>query len=882
MNLNPFRWFDGRRLDDLSEEIQSHIAEKTDALMAHGMSRTDAEREARRAFGNVTNVQEAAREVWGFESFVDNLTSDVRYALRGLRQKPGFTIAVVMTLALGIGTNAVVFALVNAVVLRPLPYPEADRIVSISVRGREGRDTHIMDDIYYADWSPTTRTVLLQAAFGGEEGVFQMSNGPVRLTGISTAPAYFAIFGVRPLLGRVFDESEMRPGGPQTIILSEPLWRERFGADSALIGRSVQLNGKPRTVIGVLPAKFTEGREERYWIPHYMKPPDRRPDAEWDGYGVVARLRPGVSFAAVEAELSTTIARIKAEGARRNPGTPVVMTLHERRHGDTRRPLLLLFGAVGVLLLTACANIANLALARAARREREFAVRLALGASRWRIVRFVLIENLALAAGGGLVGLLLVRASLGWFVHVSPDAIRATETIGVSGALVLYASLVAVLTALLFGLVPAVTASRTAPNHTLANGTQHAAGSRRHTFARRALVIAELAIALVFLTGAGLVGKTFWQVTRVEPGFRADNVLIAKMQLGDRYTAATADAFWSTLIARVRQHPGVRSAAWTQGAPMAGGGAAIAGEFRPQPGKSVARQYRHATVEPDYFETVGAKLVAGRFLSVEDRKGARLVAVVSEGYSAMWLDGAPPIGRTIEFETCRRNNDCDPYDITIVGVVKDMVQEASLAEKRGKLPVVFTPMAQIVHPPWRPFTRYASLLVRANDLAPIQSLIRAEVKALDATQPEPTFSSMQRSLDERVAPRRFVLVLLVAFAVLAGGLAIIGLYSVLAYLVSERTREIGIRLAIGADARRVTGMVLGQGLRFTLIGILVGSLLSIGAVRVLRAWMYEMSVYDAPTFVAVAVLLGIVALIASWLPARRASRVDPVLALRAD
>jgi putative ABC transport system permease protein len=880
--MTLFGWLRRTRLEDLSEEIRSHIEEKTDELVGQGMSRADAERAARRAFGDVTRVKERAGDVWRFESFLLSLSTDVRHALRGLIHKPGYTIAVILTLALGIGANAVVFALVNAVVLRPLPYPDPDRIVSISVRGRDGRDTRIMDDIYYVDWSPTTRSVLLQAAYGGEQGVFQTSSGPVRLTGISTTPPYFAIFGVQPLLGRLFDQSEMKPGGPQAIVLSEPLWRERFGADSALLSGSVQLDGKPRTVIGVLPAKFTEGREERFWIPHYIKEPDRRPDAEWNGYGVVARLRPGVSFAAVEAEISATMARIQAEGARRNPGTPVVMALHERRHGETRRPLLLLFGAVGVLLLTACANIANLALARAARREREFAVRLALGASRWRIVRFVLIENLALAAGGALVGLLLVRASLGWFVHISPDAIRATETIGVNGALVLYASVIAILTALLFGLVPAVTASRTAPNHTLASGTHQVAGSRRQSFARRALVIGELAIALVFLTGAGLVGKTFWQVTRVEVGFQPDNVLIARMELGDRYTAATADAFWANLVARVRQHPGVRSATLTQGAPMAGGGYATEGEFRPRAGRRVARQFRPATVEPDYFETVGAELVAGRFLAPEDRKGAPLVAVVSEGYSPMFLDGEPALGRTIRRYKCRGNNDCDPYDVMIVGVVKEMVQEAAVAEKRGQLPLVFTPMAQIVREPWMPFTRYASLLVRVNELAPIQALIRDEVKALDPAQPEPTFSSMERSLDERVAPRRFVLVLLVAFAALAGGLAIIGLYSVLAYLVAERTREIGIRIAVGAGARRVTWMVLGQGLRFTLIGIGLGSLLSIGAVRVLRAWMYEMSVYDAPTFGAVAALLCVVALIATWLPARRASRVDPMLALRTE
>src|SRR5262245_17762888 len=674
--MNPFTWFRRSRLNDVSDEIRSHIEEKTDEFVASGMSRADAERAARRAFGNVVKLQETARDVWRFAAFIDSLATDVRYALRGLAQKPGFAIAVILTLALGIGANAVVFALVNAVVLRPLPYPDSDRIISISQRGGEGRDGRVLNDLPYADWSQATQSVESQAAYSEGQGVFQTPNGPVRISGVGATPAYFGIFGVKPLLGRTFDESEAKPGGQPVIVLSEPLWHERFGGDPAVLGKSVQFDGKPRFVIGVLPAAFTEGREERYWIPLYVAPPVRQANAasgEWIGYSVVARLRANASLATLEAELSTVMARLKQDGYAPNVGTPVVMTLHERRHGETRRPLLLLFGAVGVLLLTACANIANLALARAARREREFALRLALGARRWRIVRFVLIENLALAAGGALVGLLLVRASLGWFVYVSPDAIRATETIGVSGALVLYASLVAILTALLFGLVPAVTASRTPANHTLASGTQHAAGSRRHTFARRALVIGELAIALVFLTGAGLVGKTFWQVTRVEVGFQADNVLIARMQLGDRYTAATAEAFWNTLIARVRQHPGVRSAAWTQGAPMVGGGVTVAGEFRPQPGKSVARQYRQATVEPDYFETVGAQLVAGRFLSNEDRKGAPLVAVVSEGYSAMWLDGEPAIGRTIRKYNCRRNNDCDPYDVTIVGVVKEMV-----------------------------------------------------------------------------------------------------------------------------------------------------------------------------------------------------------------
>lgn len=875
--MNLFAWLRRSRLADVSDEIRSHIEEKTDELIGAGMSRADAEAAARRAFGNLTATQEEAREVWSFDSFVDNLVSDVRLAVRGLLQKPGFTIAVILTLALGIGANAVVFALVNAVVLRPLPYPDSDRIISISQRGGEGRDGGALNNLPYADWAQTTRAVESHAAYDEGQGVFQTPNGPLRLRGVWATPSYFGIFGVRPLIGRTFDHSETKPGGQQVIVLSEPLWRERFGADSTLIGSTVTFDGKPRLIIGVLPMAFTVGREERFWIPLHVTEPVRQPNAEsgeWIGYSVVARLRANASLETVHAELATVFARLKQQGYGPNVGTPVVMTLHERRHGETRRPLLLLLGAVGVLLLTACANIANLALARAPRREREFALRLALGASRFRIVRFVLIENMALSVGGAFLGLLLVRASLGWFVHISPGSIQNTETIGVSGVLVLYASVVAIITAILFGLVPALTASRAAPNHTLASGTQHAAGSRRQSFARRALVVGELAIALVFLTGAGLVAKTFWQVTRVDPGFKAEKVLLAHIELGERYTAATADAFFDALVTRVRRAPDVRSAAWVQGAPMTRSGIRVSMMMRLD-GSRARQGYRQAAVEPEYFGTIGAQLVAGRFLTPEDRQGTPRVVVVSEGYSARNLDGAPALGHTVRGEECQLNNKCRSFDMTIVGVVKEMVQEAT---DREQYPLVFIPMAQYARE-----AQVAALLVRTSgESGPLQARIRDELKALDARQPEPSFSSMERTLAERVAPRKFTLVLLVAFAALAGALAIIGLYSVLAYLVSERTREIGIRLAVGADSSRVRRMVLGQGLRLTIVGMLLGGAVSVAAVRVLRALMYEMSVYDAPTFAAVAALLCVVAIFASWLPARRASRVDPVLALRAD
>ena len=866
--MTAFAWFRrNRRLDELSDEIQSHIEEKTDELVARGMPRGAAEREARRAFGDVTRVKEAAGDVWRFETLLSNLATDVRHALRGLINKPGYTIAVILTLALGIGANAVVFALVNAVVLRPLPYPDPDRIISLSQRSQmeDGRDPGTLHDLPYADWIALTRSVESSAAYESTKSVLSTPDGPSRINGLLAMPAYFGIFGVRPLLGRTFDDSEAQVGAPQVVVLSEQLWRERFGADSAVLGRSASFNGVQRTVIGVLPASFTYGREERFWIPLRIAP-KRIANAESGeviAYSVVARLRDGATLEAVRAELATVFAGLKRDGFGPDVGRPVVMTLHERRQGDTRRPLLLLFGAVGVLLLTACANIANLALARAARREREFALRLSLGASRWRIVRFVLIESLALSAGGTLLGLLLVSASLGWFVRISPGSIGNAGGIEVSGVLIAYASAVALITALLFGLVPALSAARAALSHTLARGTLHTAGSKRQLHARRALVIGELAVALVFLTGAGLVAKTFWRVASVDPGFRPEKLLVTSIELGEyRYKDATAEAFFDQLVARIRREPGVLSVSNTRFAPMTGSGSiSVAIEM-----DSAGRRrtgWREVGVDPEYLRTIGAQLVAGRFFSPDDRFGAPRVAVVSEEYVRVNLGGAPAIGRTIG-----RNQ-------TIVGVMKDIAQEAT---DGMRFPLVFFPLAQM-----RGEGRFRQIIVRtAGEPEKLQAAIRQVMQSIDPGQPPPTFTTMERALAAVVAPRRFTLVLLGAFAALAFSLAVIGLYSVLAYLVTERTREFGIRLAMGADPGRVTRMVLGHGLRLTITGLVLGGAVSIAAVRVLRSWMYEMSVYDAQTFSAVAALLCGVALIASWLPARRASRVDPIRALRAD
>lgn len=868
--MNPFQWFRRDRLDELADEIQSHLDEKTDALMATGMSRGDAEREARRAFGNVTSIKEQGRDVWRLEAFLERVSSDVRYALRGLRQKPAFSLAVVATLALGIGANAVMFALVNAVVLRPLPYPHSERIVSLSQMG-DGRDMGALGDHAYDEWLHSQKTVEVAAAFEAIDHVLQSTDGSVRIQGLRATPSYFSVFSARPSIGRLFDSTEALPGGPKVVLLAEALWRTKFRGDSSLLGTTIVLDGVRRLVVGIMPASFTVGRAEQYWIPLRVAPAPPNPSAtqgeEAFAYSVVARLRPGATMTAVRGELATIMARRALADPSGEHTSPIVMSLHERRHGESRRPLVLLFAAVGVLLLTACANIVNLSLARAARREREFAVRLALGASRWRIVSFVLIENMMLSAGGTALGLLIVTSTLGWFVRISPGSVSSAHGIGVDGALIAYMSVVAVITALLFGLVPAFTASRATLNQTLSNGTPLAAGSKRQSVARRVLVVGQLAVALVFLTGAGLVAKTFWRVTSIDPGFRPAGLLAADINLRQsRYTAATARAFFEDLIVRVRSLPGVQSVAYAEAAPLGTAGIVeVVSAVSNGDAKRTVARFGVTAVGPEYFQTIGVELVEGRFFTADDRTGAPRVAIVSESHVRTNMGGGPAVGRK------RGRPD---QATTIVGVVKDV---SAGAVDGPRLPVVYTPLAQ------KKEVMHLQLMMRtAGEPEQLQGPIRQLVQSLDPAQPAPEFTTMERALAKSVAPRRFTLVMLAAFALLAGGLAVIGLYSVLAYLVAERTREIGIRIAIGADARRVTGMILGHGLRLIIVGVLLGGAASIVAVRVLRASMYEMSVYDAPTFVAVAALLIVVALFASWVPARRASRVDPVLALRAE
>jgi putative ABC transport system permease protein len=581
-------------------------------------------------------------------------------------------------------------------------------------------------------------------------------------------------------------------------------------------------------------------------------------------YSILARLKPGITLAAARDELAAIDRRLDlGKPANARGWTPVVMTLHDRRFGDNRPALLLLFGAVGVLLLIACANVSSLLLARAARRQREFAVRIAIGATRGRLVRYLVSESLVLALAGGLVGLGVAIAAVRYFISIGPAWIANVENIRVDGDVLLFTFAVSVLTGIAFGLVPAMDAGRGDLAPALAGGSARATHTARQNHLRRALVVAELATALMLLTGAGLLTNSFARAIAVDPGFRPQRLLAATLDLPrSRYGGDRADAFYDEMLVRVRALPGVESAALAGGRPPAGRRMSftISENGKESPRIDVA------AVGDGYVETIGATLVAGRAFSTADGSNAPPVAMINETMARAMFPDRNPLEQRIKVG--------DTQGVAIVGVMRDMVQRG---DESGPAPFVFLPVSQ------DGAGRSMTILARsAGDTELLENPIRQIVRSLDAAQPAPTFTTMEDALSDAVAPLRFTFVLLGIFASVAAILAAVGLYGVMAYLVDDRTREIGIRVALGADRSQVIRIVVGNGMALTLIGLLTGFVVSLGAVRLLRTMLYGVSMYDPWTFAAGAVVLALAAFLACYLPARRATRLDPMVALRAE
>lgn len=853
---------DARADVELREELESHLAMHIDENIRRGMTPEEARRDALLAAGGLTVAAEAVRDRRGLP-WVESLFADVRYAIRTLRLHRGYSAAMILTVALGIGANVTMFTIINAVVLRPLPYPEPDRLLSISIKDKRS-DMGVVPDRTYAEWQRASKSVVISTSSGGD-ALFTLGGETESVVGRFATAGYFDVLGVRPLMGRVFTPAEDIPDAPNVIVLSEQFWRRRLSADPAVVGKTLTVDGKPTTVLGVMPASYTTDHGAQFWVPYRLSPPRPR---ETRYYSVTARLRDGVSMDAARAELGALQARLEAadrasaDHARDENGlVPVVMTLHDRRYGDTRKPLLLLFGAVGVLLLIACANLANLSLARAARREREFVVRLALGAGRWRLARHVLCESLLLSIAGAALGLALSTIAVGYFVRLSPKSVGNVEGIRIDAHVLLFTVAIAVLTGLIFGLVPARAAGRGNLSEALSNGSPRAVGSRRQRWVRRVLVVTQLATALVLMTGAGILARTFWRVTALDLGFRADHLLFVQLVMPhSRYTDANVGSFYDDVMARLRVEPGVVQVALTNVPPVSG--VTLSVSSTDSSGKSTP-VVDVVNVGPGYLEAIGAHVVEGRTIAASDRLGAPKAAVITETTARLLFPDGRALGRTLPFNK-----------LNVVGIIKDIRQRELEA---APSPSMYVAAAQ------SGLQNRMALTIRTTDNPDaLMAGVRRVLRQIDPALPAPTLVTMDQKLANAVAPRRFTFLLLGVFALLAGALAVVGLYGVLAYLVAERTREIGIRLALGADATRVRRLVIGQGMALTAIGVAIGVVAAGLAVRTLRTMVYQGSVYDSRAFGAGVVLLAVVAYVACYLPARRASRVDPMLALRAD
>jgi putative ABC transport system permease protein len=795
---------------------------------------------------------------------MSDLLQDLRYAVRQLLRNPAFSAIIVLTLALGIGANSMLFSIVHAALLRPLPYPHAERLVSLSVATPE-RDKKVMDVSGAQLLQDRARSLEALASYDPDGATLTGGGEPRLLTGADVSEDFFRVMGVHPALGREFASEELRRNGPPVVILGHQIWTRDFAGDPRIVGRTVKLDGRSYTVVGVMPPEFSFPRRTEFWLP---LPPDPVVEGMIRYRFAVGRLRPDVSIAEARQEASTLLGTHHPEAPRAGEiTTPVVMSLHERMYGDLRPALLVLLGTVLCVLLIACANVANLLLARAGARRKEFAVRLALGAGRPRLIRQVMVESLLLALLGGAGGLLFPLYGLKLLVSLGPDSIARVPDIAVNGPVLGFTLAISVASALLFGMTPALALSRTDVHGTLKEGGPQTAGERRQNRSSRLLVIAQLAATVVLLVGAGLLAKSLVRMRSLDFGFRADGVLQARISLPEtRYPdSASWESFYRTLLERVRALPGVESAALSSVTPMSGASAPGI-SFTPQDSTGLPNEQIDLAafeVGAEYFRTFGIPLRAGRGFSETDRADAPRVAIINEAAVRTFFPDGSAIGEKLPL-----------LGYTVVGVVPAVLQKAAEA---NPLPTVYTPIEQAGASP----VRVIALRTTLDPQSFVPALQRV-VRGIDPEQPLSGVTTMNEVLSDSVAPTRFNALLLGTFAALALVLAAFGLYGLIAYTVSQRTREIGVRMALGAQPLDVLELVVRDGLLVVAGGLALGLLGAHTLAHLVTKLLFQVESSDVTVFIAAPLVLAAVALLASYLPARRATRVDPMIALRSE
>ena len=820
---------------------------------------------------------------------METILQDIRYSFRSLLQTPGFTAVAVLVLALGIGANTAIFTVVNAVLLRPLPYPGSEQLVMLwetNPRFQIGVDTLPVTHGNFMDWREQNSVFENVSALGAGRWNLTGAGEPERISGASVSPNFFRLMGTEPKLGRAFRDDEEQPGAARVVVISHALWQRRFAGEPDVLGKTMTLDGESYAVIGVAPEgfQFPRAKELPFFVGVAAQTDMWRPMTLGDEFvnksranhqlSVIAKLKPGVTRERAQSEMTAIAVRLEQSYPDSNQGIGVkVVPLNEQVVGNVRVALLVLTGAVALVLLIACANVANLLLARSSGRQKEIAIRTALGASRGRVVRQLLTEAVLLSTTAAIAGTLLSLWGIKAMLSLSRDTLPRAYEISVDLKVLGFTVAIALLTSVIFGLTPALQASKINLSESLKEGSRGLSGGRRSNRIRSSLVIAEVALSLVLLIGAGLMIKSLAGLLKVDTGFRPDNTLTMNIALhGSKYPSANQQiAFFQEVTHRVETLPGVQSVGLISSAPLSGGvyagGFSIEGRTPASEADDLVADRR--MISPEYLNSLGIPLLKGRGFTDRDNQASPGVVIVSESWARRFLPAEDPLDKRIKLG----GRDSTRPWLSVVGIAGDVRDTAIESDAK---PCIYIPYPQFP-------SSGMTLVVRAGfDPTPLIPSIRDQIWAVDKDQPVTDAKTMDQYVADSVSPRRFNAMLLAIFASLALVLASVGIYGVMAYSVTQRTHEIGIRLALGAESSDVIKLVVGRAMALVVAGVMIGLAGALALTRLMTSLLYGVSATDTVTFAVVSVLLVVVALLASYIPARRATKVDPMIALRCE
>ena len=869
----------------LDAELRFHVEQQIKDYIVSGMNPEEARRHAKLAFGGLEPIKQDCREARRVNA-IETFTQDVRYGLRVLRKNPGFTTVAVLTLALGIGATTAVFSVVNAILLKPLPYMNSERIVMpelVSPPGVNlGSEYFPWGQIQFRMMTRDAHPFQAVGAFQSDSFNLTGSDDPAFLDGFRASAEFFPALGASAALGRTFTAEEDQPGHEYEVILSDRLWRERFGADRDILGRGVRLNGYTYIVVGVMPAgfvfpraeempsSFNFPREAQLWVPLAIPAAPKGGPSE---LAVIGRMKSGITIAQAQAAMDIITKHAETQDPLwKGWFNTRVIPLARQVVGDTRRPLQLMLGAVGIVLLIACSNVANLLLARSLGRKKEFTLRAALGAGHGRLIRQLLTESLLLAATGGFVGVLLAKTGIYFVKLFGPANIPRLGEVTLDVPVFAFAFATSLLAGILFGLAPAMGAAREDFVDSLKEGSQRSGVNPTSPRLRNALLVSQVALALVLVISAGLLTRTFFRILGTDGGFQADRVLTFQLSLPPSKYADESHIveLFRNALERLRAIPGVQSAGIGETVPMGGEGESTVIRMPDHPAASGKETpfANFTIISPGYFSSVGTPLLRGRDFLETDTADSMPVTMINAAMEKKYWPGESALGKQVGPGGARF-----PL-LTIVGVVPDVKHISLREETVPEMYVVYT------QKPWPSMLNMRVALRTKVDPASMTGSVREAIRSIDSDLPLAKVTTLTTLVDDSMSQPRFSMLLLGTFAALALVLASIGMYGVISYSVGQRTREIGIRMALGAERRNVFGMILGQGARLAGLGIAIGLLVALGVTHLMASFLFGVKPTDPLTFVGVSLLLLGVALLACYIPARRATRVDPMIALR--